>query len=171
MNFHNRWSEPINIRISCPQMALFILVAFVMRGGPSYTHSFTEWMVQGFPYFCLIKHSRKNYGRAMWGYCGVTTTLPVEWYFTWRRGDAIGCAEICFPRVALFRHDSRLKELPPLDLTLIISEPEFGHKTVTANMQSIRSSSGFPSNATLVWIFYLVTATCFGLMTIFRRNG
>jgi hypothetical protein len=32
------------------------------------------------------------------------------------------------------------------------------------------SGSGFPSNATLVWIFYLVTATCFGLMTIFRRK-
>jgi hypothetical protein len=28
------------------------------------------------------------------------------------------------------------------------------------------SGSGFPSNATLVWIFYSVTATCFGLMTI-----
>jgi hypothetical protein len=33
-----------------------------------------------------------------------------------------------------------------------------------------RSGSGFPSNATLVWIFYSVTATCFGLMTIFRRK-
>jgi hypothetical protein len=33
-----------------------------------------------------------------------------------------------------------------------------------------RSASGFPSNATLVWIFYSVTATCFGLMTIFRRK-
>jgi hypothetical protein len=32
----------------------------------------------------------------------------------------------------------------------------------------IGSGSGFPSNATLVWIFYSVTATCFGLMTIFR---
>jgi hypothetical protein len=31
-----------------------------------------------------------------------------------------------------------------------------------------RSGSGFPSNATLVWIFYSVTDTCFGLMTIFR---
>jgi hypothetical protein len=31
----------------------------------------------------------------------------------------------------------------------------------------IMLGSGFPSNATLVWIFYLVTATCFGLMTIF----
>jgi hypothetical protein len=33
-----------------------------------------------------------------------------------------------------------------------------------------RSGSGFPSNATLVWIFYSVTATYFGLMTIFRRK-
>jgi hypothetical protein len=33
-----------------------------------------------------------------------------------------------------------------------------------------RSGWGFPSNATLVWIFYLVTTTCFGLMTIFRRK-
>jgi hypothetical protein len=33
-----------------------------------------------------------------------------------------------------------------------------------------RSGWGFPSNSTLVWIFYLVTATCFGLMTIFRRK-
>jgi hypothetical protein len=33
-----------------------------------------------------------------------------------------------------------------------------------------RSGSGFPSNATLFWIFYLVTATCFRLMTIFRRK-
>jgi hypothetical protein len=33
-----------------------------------------------------------------------------------------------------------------------------------------RSGSGFPSNWTLVWIFYSVTATCFGLMTIFRRK-
>jgi magnesium-transporting ATPase (P-type) len=31
-----------------------------------------------------------------------------------------------------------------------------------------RSGSGFPSNATLFWTFYSVTATCFGLMTIFR---
>jgi hypothetical protein len=31
-----------------------------------------------------------------------------------------------------------------------------------------KSGSGFPSNATLVSIFYLITATCFGLMTIFR---
>jgi hypothetical protein len=30
-----------------------------------------------------------------------------------------------------------------------------------------RSGSGFPSNATLVWIFYSLTATCFGLMTIY----
>jgi hypothetical protein len=30
------------------------------------------------------------------------------------------------------------------------------------------SGWGFPSNATLVWIFYLVTATCFGLISIFR---
>jgi hypothetical protein len=29
-----------------------------------------------------------------------------------------------------------------------------------------RSGSGFPSNATLVWIFYSVTATCFGLIYI-----
>jgi hypothetical protein len=33
------------------------------------------------------------------------------------------------------------------------------------------SGSGFPSNATLVWIFYLVTATCFSFMTIFRRKN
>jgi hypothetical protein len=33
-----------------------------------------------------------------------------------------------------------------------------------------RSGSGFPSIAPLVLIFYLVTATCFGLMTIFRRS-
>jgi hypothetical protein len=33
-----------------------------------------------------------------------------------------------------------------------------------------RSGSGFPSNVTLVCKFYSVTATCFGLMTIFRRN-
>jgi hypothetical protein len=33
-----------------------------------------------------------------------------------------------------------------------------------------RSGSGFPSNATLVWIFYSVTATCFDLMTIFRQK-
>jgi hypothetical protein len=33
-----------------------------------------------------------------------------------------------------------------------------------------RSGSGFPSNATLVCIFYLVNATFFGLMTIFRRR-
>jgi hypothetical protein len=32
------------------------------------------------------------------------------------------------------------------------------------------SGSGFPSNATLVWIFYSVTATCFGLVTIFWRQ-
>jgi hypothetical protein len=32
-----------------------------------------------------------------------------------------------------------------------------------------RSGSGFTSNATLVLIFYSVTATCFGLMTIFIR--
>jgi hypothetical protein len=31
-----------------------------------------------------------------------------------------------------------------------------------------RSGSGFPSNGTLVWIFYSVTATCFGLMAIFK---
>jgi hypothetical protein len=32
-----------------------------------------------------------------------------------------------------------------------------------------RSGSGFPSNATLFWIFYsIITATCFGRMTIFR---
>jgi hypothetical protein len=31
-----------------------------------------------------------------------------------------------------------------------------------------RSGSGFPSNATLVWIFYSVTATCFGLMAIYK---
>jgi hypothetical protein len=31
------------------------------------------------------------------------------------------------------------------------------------------SGSGFPSNVTLFWIFYSVTATCFGLMTIFKR--
>jgi hypothetical protein len=31
-----------------------------------------------------------------------------------------------------------------------------------------RSGSGFPSNATLFWIFYSVTATCFGRMTIFK---
>jgi hypothetical protein len=31
-----------------------------------------------------------------------------------------------------------------------------------------RSGSGFPCNATLFWTFYLVTATCFGRMTIFR---
>jgi hypothetical protein len=28
------------------------------------------------------------------------------------------------------------------------------------------SGSGFPSNATLIWIFYSVTATCFGLHTL-----
>jgi hypothetical protein len=34
-----------------------------------------------------------------------------------------------------------------------------------------RSGSGFPSNATLVWIFYsIITATCFGRMTIFKRE-
>jgi hypothetical protein len=33
-----------------------------------------------------------------------------------------------------------------------------------------RSLYEFQSNATLVWIFYSVTATCFGLMTIFRRK-
>jgi hypothetical protein len=33
-----------------------------------------------------------------------------------------------------------------------------------------RSGSGFLSNATLIWIFYLVTATCFGLVTIFRQK-
>jgi hypothetical protein len=33
------------------------------------------------------------------------------------------------------------------------------------------SGSGFPSNATLFWIFYSVTATCFGLMTILRWNS
>jgi hypothetical protein len=33
-----------------------------------------------------------------------------------------------------------------------------------------RSGSGFPSNATLVWIFFSVTATCFCLMTIFRQK-
>jgi hypothetical protein len=33
-----------------------------------------------------------------------------------------------------------------------------------------RSGSGFPSNATLFWIFYSVTATCFGRMTIFKRE-
>jgi hypothetical protein len=33
-----------------------------------------------------------------------------------------------------------------------------------------RSCSGFPSKATLVWIFYSVIATCFGLMTNFRRK-
>jgi hypothetical protein len=33
------------------------------------------------------------------------------------------------------------------------------------------SCSGFPSNATLFWIFYsIITATCFGRMTIFRRK-
>jgi hypothetical protein len=32
------------------------------------------------------------------------------------------------------------------------------------------SGSGFPSNATLFWIFYSVTAVCFGRMTIFRRK-
>jgi hypothetical protein len=37
-------------------------------------------------------------------------------------------------------------------------------------LSSIELGSGFPSNATLVWIFYSVTATCFGLMTIFRRK-
>jgi hypothetical protein len=31
-----------------------------------------------------------------------------------------------------------------------------------------RLGSGFPSNATLVSIFYSITATCFGRMTIFR---
>jgi hypothetical protein len=32
-----------------------------------------------------------------------------------------------------------------------------------------RSGSGFPSNATLFWIFYsIITATCFGRMTIFK---
>jgi hypothetical protein len=36
--------------------------------------------------------------------------------------------------------------------------------------QSLQSGSGFPSNATLVWIFYSVTDTCFGLMAIFRRK-
>jgi hypothetical protein len=30
-----------------------------------------------------------------------------------------------------------------------------------------RSGSGFPSNATLVWISYSVTVTCFGLIIIF----
>jgi hypothetical protein len=33
-----------------------------------------------------------------------------------------------------------------------------------------RSGSGFPSNATLFSIFYSVTATCFGLVTIFKRK-
>jgi hypothetical protein len=32
-----------------------------------------------------------------------------------------------------------------------------------------RSGSGFPSNVTLFWIFYSITATCFGRMTIFKR--
>jgi hypothetical protein len=38
------------------------------------------------------------------------------------------------------------------------------------NYKIQRSGSEFPSNATLVWIFHLVTATCFGLMTIFRPD-
>jgi hypothetical protein len=33
-----------------------------------------------------------------------------------------------------------------------------------------QSGSGFPSNATLFWIFYSITATCFGRMTIFKRK-
>jgi hypothetical protein len=36
--------------------------------------------------------------------------------------------------------------------------------------RNVWSGSGFPCNATLVWIFYSVTATCFGLMTFFRRK-
>jgi hypothetical protein len=32
------------------------------------------------------------------------------------------------------------------------------------------TGSGFPSNATLIWIFYSVIATCFRLMTNFRRK-
>jgi hypothetical protein len=40
--------------------------------------------------------------------------------------------------------------------------------TVLLFKQGYTSGSGFPSNATLFWIFYSVTATCFGRMTIFR---
>jgi hypothetical protein len=62
----------------------------------------------------------------------VTTALPVEWYFTWRRGDAIGCAEICFPHATL-----QTKTGTSIGLIRIISEPEFRHTTGKANIQSV----------------------------------
>jgi hypothetical protein len=62
----------------------------------------------------------------------VTTALPVEWYFTWRRGDAIGCTGICFPHVTL-----QTKRVTSIGLIRIISEPEFRHTIDMTKIQSV----------------------------------
>jgi hypothetical protein len=82
------------------------------------------------------------------------TRLPELFVFRWQI-DHVGytreCSELWIPLV-LFWNYCNLKVgcLHPVACT--------------------RSGSGFPSNATLVWIFYLVTATCFGIMTIFKTE-
>jgi hypothetical protein len=75
-----------------------------------------------------------------------------------------------------------------LHVEMYIFPPEDGYKTETCSGYWIKysranlkvgclhpvactgSGSGFSSNTTLFWIFYSVTATYFGLMTIFKRK-
>jgi hypothetical protein len=67
------------------------------------------------------------------------------------------------------------KLFAPTDLNTKTSRPDMTRYNLKVGclhpVACTRSGSGFPSNATRVWIFYSVTVACFGLVTISRRKN
>jgi hypothetical protein len=91
-----------------------------------------------------ICHVKGWMGNESWLHCAPGVINGVHSHFCLRFGDHAQCETRKCVSVRLQRRDKWLH------VVKLLKQP----------------GSGFPSNATLVWIFYWVTATYFGLITI-----